>query len=488
MLVIRVPTVARAGLLGVALAAIAPPAPVTATGLLDDGSEPWLRRNLGSAYFRHDRFADASRELARAAELAPFEAADARNAGIAALLAGDLGAARTALLRSSELAPSSAATAYAIGILEKRSGHPEDAWRALERCRELGGRGPELAYNLGLLAARLGDLESAERSFREVVAAGPQAAPLHYAPALYRHARTLLALGRREEGESLLGLARAVARDAREAPSTRADLDRGALLELTEIEWEPDLRSAGPLPVFAPDSLVPGDIRWVECADADGDGDRDLLLGDGQTLRDLRWENGTWVDVTSSRGLAGLLGVGSARVLDVDGDGTPDLVRGGGGGIHLHPGVAGAWDPPLPIGREPVTRLVPVDYDQEGDLDFVAAGPRRPSLFQNLGDRTFLDVSDASGLAAVGPTVAASAVDLDDDGDVDLVFVTRRGEVLPAVNVGGGRFTVRPPVADAPSGAFDLATGDLDGDGDIDIAGKNYEGDRRPRIWLNPIQ
>jgi len=36
------------------------------------------------------------------------------------------------------------------------------------------------------------------------------------------------------------------------------------------------------------------------------------------------------------------------------------------------------------------------------------------------------------------------------------------------------------------TGSHKAKTSDIDGDGDIDIVGKNYEKDDRPRIWLNP--
>ncbi|PAP75861.1 FG-GAP-like repeat-containing protein [Rubrivirga marina] len=76
------------------------------------------------------------------------------------------------------------------------------------------------------------------------------------------------------------------------------------------------------------------------------------------------------------------------------------------------------------------------DFDQDGWLDLfsVAGSPlsrrsHRNSLFRNLGDGRFEDVTEAVGLGSWLPTFAASRVDLDRDGDLDLVVPTALGPV-----------------------------------------------------------
>jgi Flp pilus assembly protein TadD len=430
----------------------------------------WIHRNLGTAYLDNESFEEAAAEFGAAVQLSAADPRDLRNAGIAALRAGDLSGARSALEAAIERAAGSAETAYALGILEKRAGNAEAAITRLRECRQFGGDGPEVDYNLGILAIRQKDLETAAAEFRSVIDRGADLAPRHFPSALYRYGRTQLQLKNREAGTDALKQYQALVKAGAGAELAEEDLEIGTLLDAAIFVRPPDVRAAGALPAFAVEALpVAGDLRWAEAADLDGDGDTDLVVGNGQTLHDLRRGPDGWTDVTASRGLAGLLGITGARALDVDNDGQIDLIRSGGSGLHFHPGVDGAWDPPVRLTGDPLTAFVPVDFDHEGDVDFAAVGAGGVQLLRNNGDRTFADVTEASGLAAVGPSVAVIAADFDDDQDVDFAFVTRRGEVRLASNLRGGRFDVLPALP-APSGAFALAAGDLDGDGQTDLA------------------
>jgi hypothetical protein len=124
-----------------------------------------------------------------------------------------------------------------------------------------------------------------------------------------------------------------------------------------------------------------------------------------------------------------------------------------------------------------------VDLDEDGDLDayLVQSGPmyevappdpaKRNSTFLNDGRGRFTDATEASGDGAhSGYGMGVAAGDVDADGDVDLA-VTNLGPDVLLLNDGAARFTD----GTAASGyADDRWTGaaaffDADGDGDLDL-------------------
>ena len=79
--------------------------------------------------------------------------------------------------------------------------------------------------------------------------------------------------------------------------------------------------------------------------------------------------------------------------------------------------------------------------------------------------------------------------DFDLDGDLDVFTAQMHGRPGQRVAI----FENQDPSKNlwqehiiAEAGSHNAKVGDLDGDGDADIVGKNYEDDKRPRIWLNP--
>ncbi len=127
----------------------------------------------------------------------------------------------------------------------------------------------------------------------------------------------------------------------------------------------------------------------------------------------------------------------------------------------------------------------PVDYDRDGDLDLTIAtlpGPTgTPGGLQFLTNNGagFADESAARlTLADNQPCFAHQAADLDGDGHMDLVVLGREdatGAALdPAVffNDGTGHYGTAAGRADLDTGlgaALDVAIGDVDGDGDLDL-------------------
>ena len=85
------------------------------------------------------------------------------------------------------------------------------------------------------------------------------------------------------------------------------------------------------------------------------------------------------------------------------------------------------------------------DFDSDGFDDLYVSQPEGlPNrLFRNKGDGTFEDVTDAAGLAILDRTSESLFADVDNDGDQDLILLTRTGPLL-FLNNGKGRFTRDP--------------------------------------------
>lgn len=141
-----------------------------------------------------------------------------------------------------------------------------------------------------------------------------------------------------------------------------------------------------------------------------------------------------------------------------------------GVGLGAHAPVAAApvqgdaitFAPATPYASQPGgNATVAVDVDQDGDVDIVLTGGQRTELFANRGDGTF---DAAVGIARV-PGRALAAGDLDGDGYPDLVIAQTIGRTAVLLNRGDGTFG--PRTVYDPSGTPRLA--DLDADGDLDL-------------------
>ena len=124
----------------------------------------------------------------------------------------------------------------------------------------------------------------------------------------------------------------------------------------------------------------------------------------------------------------------SVVVLDYNGDGLPDLFltnsngpnalykNVGGSAFEDVASVAGVDDP-----KSPSNGGCAADYDNDGLTDLYLTNDGLSRLFRNKGDGTFMDVTEAAGLATADRalrTTGCAWADYDLDGHLDLV-VTR---------------------------------------------------------------
>jgi hypothetical protein len=128
------------------------------------------------------------------------------------------------------------------------------------------------------------------------------------------------------------------------------------------------------------------------------------------------------------------------------------------------------------------------DADGDGldDVYICQAGGLPNRLFLQQPDGTVKDVSQESGADWVEPTHGALFLDLDRDGDQDLVVGTGF-ELMLLRNEGAARFT-RAGLLRLPRPSISLAAADVDLDGDVDLyAGVFHDASVDPGALAHPI-
>lgn len=235
--------------------------------------------------------------------------------------------------------------------------------------------------------------------------------------------------------------------------------------------------------------------RTIKAADVDGDGDLDLLTGGAyQTqLRLFVREASSWTDATA-RLPQQPTSVGDAELGDVDGDGDLDLVLAdwgatspgaqgyAGGRTRLYRNDAGTFVDATPAQMPDVLvkwswDIELVDVDDDWDLDVLVSCKLCTTsyLFRNDGHGTF--ASDADALPHFSNNYDFEPMDIDGDGDLDLVTINDGPSVTEHifVNRGDGTFadetSTRLVGAANPPGADDNVAVwlDYDADGDADL-------------------
>lgn len=244
-----------------------------------------------------------------------------------------------------------------------------------------------------------------------------------------------------------------------------------AVLDSGEMHVFENLGTGG---VGAPTVLaIPGaeSSTHVLTQDFDGDGHRDIMLPRESSIS--VWfgdSNGGFVLTETSLATTALV---DARIEDMDGDGDWDLVTVDDTSLTVYLNTSG------PFTAQPSVALVdPVaprglalgDWDNDGDIDVAVGRSNGVNVFENDGGG---GLSFAQTHKQVGGIVRAHGVDVDHDGDDDYVSIRGTAGLQILRNDGSGLVSVdlylNEYTADGSMNSF--ATGDLDGDGHLDVVG-----------------
>jgi len=217
--------------------------------------------------------------------------------------------------------------------------------------------------------------------------------------------------------------------------------------------------------------------------DYDSDGDQDLYVSSKisnskESTRYLfRNNSGSFVDITSESGIEHKGEDLAALFADYDNNGTLDLfIMNSISNLLYQNGGQGRFTNISE--RSGISNSIPgynvsiADFDLEGDLDVFITNLARNQLFRNNLDGTFTELSAKLGVAGKDtPSRDVAFGDFDEDGDLDLFIVNEKASNVLYTSLRQGYFkdiTEKSGVR-STGGSGAVAVGDYNNDGFLDL-------------------
>jgi FG-GAP-like repeat/EF hand len=226
--------------------------------------------------------------------------------------------------------------------------------------------------------------------------------------------------------------------------------------------WDPFASPTGPLLTDEAGWGASAYAATMRCADVDGDGDTELLIRGANGIQVFSFDSAqkTWTPaagnaassaangppLSDSAGWSDPAYYSTIQLADVDGDGRPELVGSGPGGIYVFRYESGAWGPNE--ATEPNGPLLEsvawksalyfptitcADVDGDGRAEVVARAPQGVMIFDydpstatwtpssDAGPVTGPTWSDANGWGEAAYSLTFRAADVNGDGRAELI-------------------------------------------------------------------
>lgn len=366
--------------------------------------------NLGVAYMEQLKFEEAAQEFAQAVALDPEFAPTLVNLGIAQFYQLDYEAALESSRRALALAPGELRAHYLSALIYQNQDKIDLAIEHLKAVLEEDPDDPYTNYYLGTLYNRQREYQQAVAYLQKAIEKQPYNASAHY-----NLSRAYFRSGDREKAQAALATFEKLGRLFGSTTVGHQYLEQGRYATVIDRLSE----------------YLPGDSRPAPATP--------VSFENVAGASNLGFQHG---------------GPGSIEAATMADSTAGDLVAFVGSGVSFG------------------------DYDGDGNADLFLANASaegaQGSLFRNLGDGQFADVTGAAGIDYRGRTMVGLWGDVDHDGDPDLYLINDGANVLYRND--GGAFTDVTRSAGVGDTSWGLggAFVDYDHDGDLDIVVANF--------------
>jgi tetratricopeptide (TPR) repeat protein len=410
--------------------------------------------------------ADAS--LAAAAKLIPGEPAAWADWGILALRQSSFDLAAQRLIRARDLAPSNDRMYNLLGILESSRGNTAASIEDLRQAVKLNPANLRATYQLALEIERQGGSNS-EAEFQQIIQQILAASPDNLA-ALLELSRIA---AKRGDAATLQSAVNRIAMQSASWPD--AAKQQFAALQSAAAATPP--ASAAVRSVFLRNVLtqVPDFRRSLAVLKAPPGEEavpfQHLIRLPSPVFTPAAPDTAMRFDLQPIANSPGAKW-GYIGAVSLNGTGAPAVVTANAAEVRLSTGTAFPF--PAGSGHVPPTpeSILPIDFNYDFRTDLVLAGAGGLRFLRQDDPAKFTDVTAQTKLTKAlidASYTGAWAVDIEADGDLDIVLGTPAGTPTILRNNGDGTFQPIHPFA-AVSGIRQFVWADLDGDGNPDAS------------------